>query len=164
LEIKKWFIAETTANREAIVAFALKCFEIETYLPLSLQSERVIVHKRQKEIACRASIPRLVFFKAETRSVHDVLKIKDVMDVIRMATGQPATISDREMTMIKSHHSSLLFEAVDAHNKGKTIRSQKQKDRTVKMDKDSLMEWLQKNMGIQDLEAEKIAVQDWDER
>lgn len=136
-----WYLAETHTNREAMVAYTMRCLDIEPFLPLILRTERVSPRTRQKELASFPAIPGHVFFKASPDMIQDVNTIKDVKGIFKAADMTSyAVVPERQMQAFIDAHDRWHDDALKAHLCRRQIRPAGQKKRFKPMDEASLKE------------------------
>lgn len=136
-----WYLAEVYSNREAMVAYTMRCLDVEPFLPLVLRTERVSPRTREKELAAYPAIPGYLFFKTTPDMVQDVNTIRDVKDIFKAADMLTyATIPDRQMQAFIDAHDSWHDEAFRAHMCRRQIRSAGQKPKFKVMTGDVLRE------------------------
>jgi len=139
---ENWYLAEVHSNREAVVAYTMRCLAIEAFLPLLLQTERVSARTRQKELVARPALPGYLFFKTTPDRVTDANAIRDLKGVIRSPMGELVTIPPRQMVPFIIAHDEWQVKARNAYRGGLHIRSAGPKPKFRAMTKDVLEEFM----------------------
>ena len=93
-----WYLAEVHMNREAMVAYTMRCLGIEPFLPLILRMERISTRTKRRELAAVPALQGYLFFRTEPDWITDVDAIRDVKGIFKASDKMAyATIPDREM-------------------------------------------------------------------
>lgn len=140
--IENWYLAEVSSNREASVAYTMRCLDIEAFLPLLLQTERISARTRQKELVARPALPGYLFFKTTPDRVTDANAIRDLKNIIRSPAGEFVTIPPRQMVQFIIAHDQWQVKARNAYRGGLRIRSAGPKPKFRAMTKDVLEEFM----------------------
>lgn len=118
-----WYLAEVHANREAIVAYTMRCLGIEPFLPLILRMERISTRTKRLELAAVPALQGYLFFRTEPEWITDVDAIRDVKGIFKASDKLAyATIPDREMQSFILAHDKWHEQALKAHMCRREIR------------------------------------------
>ena len=153
-----WYLAEVHANREAMVAYTMRCLEVEPFLPLILRTERVSPRTRQKELASYPAIPGYVFFRTSPDMVPDINTIRDVKDIFKAADQLTyATVPDRQMQAFIDAHAKWHDGAFRAHLCRRQIRAAGQKPKFKAMTGDVLAEIMRTLFPAESIDLAEVA-------
>ena len=152
-----WYLAEVHMNREAIVAYTMRCLGIEPFLPLILRTERVSPRTRRKELAAVPALQGYLFFRTDPQWISDVDGIRDVKGIFTAADKQSyATIPDRQMKAFIQSHDKWHEEALKAHMCRREIRPAN-KPKFKAMTEDALKEIMATLFPAESLELSEVA-------
>lgn len=152
--IENWYLAEVHDNREAAVAFTLRCLAIEPFLPLSLQTERISARTRRQEIIARPALLGYVFFRASLNRVQDANDIRDVKRIFADDAGRYITVPDAQMDRFMASHDRWQEKALQAHMSRRKMGSAGPKKKFVKLTPEILKDFMKTHFNVHDdLEA-----------
>jgi transcription antitermination factor NusG len=154
---EQWYIAEVSPNREAMVAFTIRCMGLEPFLPLLLQTERISPRTRQKELTARPTLPGYVFFKTEPQYLSEVNAIRDLRGIVKGAGREFITVPPRQMVPFMIAHDQWHIEAREAYRRGRQIRSSGPKPKFQAMTKDVLEEFMRTHFRLSEVELAEVA-------
>ena len=143
---ESWYLAEVHPNREAAVAFTMRCLDIEPFVPLILQTERISARTRRKELNSRPLIAGYVFFRTDVSRVDDANAIKDVRG-LSVHEGEYITIPDRKMVQFIMAHDQWIADARASYRRGRLIKNTAPKAKFQKMTPELLKRFMETYYG-----------------
>jgi transcription antitermination factor NusG len=154
---ENWYLAEVAGNREAVVAYTLRCLDLEAFLPLILQMERISQRTKQRELVARPTLPGYVFFKAEPNQVQDVNAIRDVKGIFKSPQGEFVTVPPRQMVPFMVAHDQWHIEAREAYRRGRKIKGVAPKPKFRKLTREVLEDFIRTNFRGDSIELSEVA-------
>lgn len=143
---ESWYLAEVHPNREAAVAFTMRCLDIEPFIPLMLQTERISMRTKQRELSAKPVIMGYVFFRTAPDFLSSVNAIRDLKGIFQDGFGNYVTIPPRQMVPFIANNEAWVAEARERHRRGRKINAGP-KPKFRKMTEEALKEWIARYHG-----------------
>lgn len=143
-----WYVAEVAVNHEAVVAFTLRHIEIEPFLALELDTQRVSARTKQREVTTRLWAPGYIFLRTTQDRLQDARRVRYVLDILSTPEGQPLTATESQMARFIAEHNRLLEEERTAYYR-RQAKATQSKAKYKKMDKAVLLEYMRDTFGLE---------------
>ena len=142
-----WYVAEVSVNREAMVAFTLRCIDMEPFLPLELDTQRISHRTKRRELATRLWTPGYIFFRTTVDRLPDAMAVRDLNHVLTTPDGEVLRASEAQMARFIREHDAMIEAEKASYHRGQ-LRARQKKAKWQKPSREVFAQYMEENFGV----------------